>query len=211
MDRAPDQRHPRPRVDAAVEQGRHVDDDPAERVHQVGGQVRPGGVPAGAGEFDPDRVGGRGERAGADPDQAGRQLRVAVQGVDRGDVLEPAGGDHLGRAGRDRLLAGLEQQPHPAGQLPALVELGQRQAEAEQDGGVHVVAAGVRDLLDGAAVRHVLQVVQRQRVQIGAERDHPLALADVADHTVAPGHQARREAGQGQLTDDQRGRLEFGV
>ena len=37
-----------PRVDPAVQQGRHVDDDPAERVHQVAGQVRAGRVPAAA-------------------------------------------------------------------------------------------------------------------------------------------------------------------
>ncbi len=59
------------------------------------------------------------------------------------DVLQATGRDDLGRAGRDALLAGLEQQPDPAGQLVALGELGQRQAGAEQDRGVHVVAAGV--------------------------------------------------------------------
>ena len=79
-------------------------------------------------------------------DQAGRQLREAVQREDRRDVLEAALGDHLGRAGRELLLAGLEDQPHPAGQLTAGVQLGQRQAGAEQHRGVHVVPAGVADV-----------------------------------------------------------------
>ena len=118
--RAPDHRDAGARIDPAVQQRGHVDDHPAQGVHQVGGQVRAGGVAARAGEGDLDRVGGRGERAGAHADQAGRQLRVAVQRVDRGDVLERTGRDHLGRAGRHALLGRLEDQPDPAGQLALL-------------------------------------------------------------------------------------------
>jgi hypothetical protein len=209
--RAPHHGQPGARVDPAVQQRRHVDDHPAQRVHQVGGQVRAGGVPAGAGQRHLDGVGGGGERAGPHADQAGRELRVAVQRVDRGDVLERAGLDHLGGAGRHALLGGLEDQPHPAGQLALLVQLRQGQAEAEQHGGVHVVAAGVRDVRDGGAVRHVLGVLQRQRVQVGAERHHPVAGADVAEQAVALGQQLRGQAGHGQLTGDQRGGLELRV
>jgi hypothetical protein len=81
----------------------------------------------------------------------------------------------------------------------------------EHDGGVHVVAAGVRLAVDGAAVRHVLQVLQRQGVDVGPERDGPITGADVADHTVTARHHARAEPGDGQFTGDQGGGLEFGV
>jgi hypothetical protein len=168
-------------------------------------------VAARAGQLDLDRVRGRGERAGAHPDQAGRQLRVAVQREDRGDVLERAGRDHLRRPGRERLLGGLEDQPDPAGQLTALGELGQRETEAQHDRGVHVVAAGVRHVLHGRAVRHVLEVGQRQRVQVGPEGDHPVALTDVADQTVAFGQHLRLEAGHRELPGDQCGSFELVV
>ena len=207
--RAPDHRDAGPRVDPAVQQRGHVHDDPAEGVHQVDGQVRAGGVPAGTGQGDLDGVRGRGERAGAHADQAGRQLRVAVQRVDRGDVLERAGGDHLGRAGRHALLGGLEDQPDPAGEFALAVELREGQAQSEQDRRVYVVTAGVRDVLHRGPVRHVLGVLQRQGVQVGPEGDHPVALADVAEHAVALRQQPRRQAGDGQLAGDQGGGLEL--
>jgi hypothetical protein len=133
-----------------------------------------------------------------------------VKGPER-TPTRPAGSDDLGRAGRHALLGRLEDQPDPAGQLALLVQLGQGQPEAEQHGGVHVVTAGVRDVRHRGPVRHVLGVLQRQRVQVGAEGDHPVARTDVADDAVALGQQLRREPGHGQLPGDQRGRLELVV
>ena len=206
---------PGPLVDPATQQVGHVHHDPAQRVHEVGGQVRSGGVAAGAGQADLDHVGRRGERAGPDRDQPGRQLREAVQREDRLDVLQTALGDHLGGAGRELLLAGLEDQAHPAGQLAPPVQLGQREAGPEQDRGVHVVAAGVADVGHGGPVRHVLDVGQRQRVQVGPDGDDapagPAATgADVADDPVALGHQARLQAGVAQQALDEGGGFELG-
>ena len=209
--RAPHHGQAGPGVDPAAEQGGRVDDDLGQRVHQVGGQVRPGGVPAGAGQLDVDRVGGRGERARAHADQAGRQLRVAVQRVDGGDVLESAGRDQLGRSGGNRLLGALEDQADPAREPALAGELLQGQAEAEHHRGVHVMTARVRDLGHRRLVGHVLEVLQRQRVEVGPERDHPVTLADVADHAVALGQQTGRQAGHGELTGDQGRRLELVV
>ena len=47
----------------------------------------------------------------------------------------------------------------------------QREAGAEQRRGVQVVAAGVRDALDRAGPRVVGAVVDRERVEVGAQRD----------------------------------------
>jgi hypothetical protein len=132
-----------------------------------------------------------------------------VQREDRADVLQPAGGDHTGSTGRDALLGRLEQQPHAAGKLVALVQVGHREADAQQDRGVHVVAAGVGDTVHRRAVGHVLRVLQRQGVEVGPQCDHSVAGADVADDPVARGQQPRREAGDGELAGDQRGRLEL--
>ena len=58
---------------------------------------------------------------------------------------------------------------------------------------------------------HVLGVVQRQGVDVGAQRDDRAVrpAVDVADHAVALGQQARVQPGQRQLPGDQRGRLEL--
>jgi hypothetical protein len=132
-----------------------------------------------------------------------------VQAVDGGDVLQPTGGDHLGRALRHRLLGGLEEQPDPAGKLVVLGELGQRQTDTEQDRGVHVVPAGVRDTIHRRPVRHVLGVRQRQGVKVGPERDHAIATADVADDAVALGQEPGLQADHGQLPSHESGGLEL--
>ena len=57
---------------------------------------------------------------------------------------------------------------------------------AEEGGGVQVVAAGVRDALDGADPRIGDAVLNRERVEVGAKSDHrPGAGADVHDEPVA--------------------------
>ena len=126
------------------------------------------------------------------------RLRVAVQREDLRHVVQAAGLDDLQRAAGQDLLGRLEDQPDPAVQLAAVGELGQQHADAEQDRGVHVVAAGVADALHGGAVRHVLGVVQRQGVDVGAQRDDRAVgpAVDVADHAVALGQQPRAQPGQ---------------
>ena len=102
------------------------------------------------------------------------------------DVLERAACDQLqGAAGHD-LLGRLEQQPHAAAQLTGLLELGERDARAHQGGGVHVVAAGVRDARDRARPRLAAAVVDRQRVEVGAKRDdRALLRTEVRDQPAA--------------------------
>ncbi len=59
---APDQAQAGPRVDPPGQRRGQFGHDLAQRVHQVGGQVRPGGVPARAGQPDHDLVAGAGYR-----------------------------------------------------------------------------------------------------------------------------------------------------
>ena len=96
--------------------------------------------------------------------------RVGVQAEDPGDAIERTGLDRHQRAAGHDLLGRLEDQPHPAGQLVG--DCRERQAGAEQRGRVHVVAAGVGHTLDGAGPGVVGPVLDRQRVEVGAQRDH---------------------------------------
>ena len=63
---------------------------------------------------------------------------------------------------------------------------------------VDVVAARVADPVDLRPVGHVLLVVERQRVDVGAQDDHgPLAPADVADQAGADSSNLRRQPRSG--------------
>ncbi len=68
-------------------------------------------------------------------------------------------------------LGRLEQHQHSARHLGA--EAGEHLRDAESDGHVRVVAAGVFHVLDGRLVRHVDQLGNRQRVHVGADGDDP--------------------------------------
>ena len=57
----------------------------------------------------------------------------------------------------------------------------------------------------------VLDVGQRQRVDVRPQRDHPAAGADVAGHPGAARQHPRRQPGRGQPLDQQRGGLVLGV
>ena len=69
------------------------------------------------------------------------------------------------------LLGGLEDQPDPARQQAERVEVGEREAGPEHGGRVHVVPARVRDAVHRRAPRPAALVGQRQRVEVGAQRD----------------------------------------
>ena len=178
---------PGARVEAPAQDRGELGDDLAEGEGEVLGEVRPRGVAALADEPHGQRVGGAGERALAQADAADVEARVAVQAEDVGDALERTGGDQVQRTTGHDLLGGLEQQPHASGQQAAGGDLRQREPGADEPGGVDVVAAGVRDAGDGAPPRVGDQVVDRQRVEVGAQRDQPAAVADLGQHSPALG------------------------
>ncbi len=141
-----------------------------------------------------------------------------MQGEDPAHVGEAACGEDVeGAAGG--LLGGLEDEPDPAGQRARGGLFGQVQAGAEQDGGVHVVAARMTGVRDGGAVGDVLLVGHGQRVQVRAQRDHGLVgvgvlvvqRADVDGQAGALGQDHRAQAGRGQAQRDPAGGAVLGV
>ena len=118
------------------------------------------------------------------------------------DTVQRARGDHVQRAAGHDLLGGLEDQPHPAGQLG---RAGQRTGRAEQDRGMCVVAAHVRGTVHGGRVRQAGRLGQRQRVHVGTKRDTTVTAADVADDAGAAGQHPRLQADRAQQRNDQLG------
>ena len=169
-----------------------------------------GGVPARPGQVHRDQVGGGGDGPDPDPEPAHLQLGVTVEGVDDADPFQHPVADDVDRPAGQALLGRLEDQPDPAGQPVGV--LGQGQAGPEEDGGVHVVTAGVADPGDGGAVGHVLLVLQGQRVQVGPEgHRRSVAVADVADQPGAGRQEAGPEADGLEAAGDQGGGLPFGL
>ena len=206
MHRAPDHHGGRARIQPAGEQGRQPGDDGAERVHQVGRQVRPGGVAARPEDPQIHHVRGGGDGAGLEPDPAGLQPRIAVQREQSAHPVQRAGGDHIVRAAGKDLLGGLEDQPHPAADVTGP---GQRPGGTEQHGEVHVVAAGMRDLRQRRGVGQSGRLRDRQRVDVGAQPDHLVAAADLGDDAGAGRDQPGLDPVGLQRAQDQRagGRL----
>ena len=190
-DDPPHDAHARARVEAAREHRGQLGDQLAESEGEVLGEVRTRGVAALAGQQHVEGVGSTGERALAQPDGAHVEPGVGVQPEDPGDPVEDAGLDRHQRATGHDLLGRLEDQADPPGQLVG--HLAQRETRAEQRRGVHVVAAGVRDALHGARPRVVAPVVDREGVEVGAERDHrPRTRPDV-DHQAVAREQGRHQ------------------
>ena len=180
-DDPPDQADARARVEAARQHRGKLGEDLGQREGEVAGQVRARGVPARPLEAHLEPVGGAGERAGPQAHLADVDARVAVQGEDPLHVLEhPEAHQVQGAPGHD-LLGRLEEQPDPAGQQPAGMGLGQGEPGPDQRGGVHVVAAGVGDAGSGAGPRVGRGVLDGQGVEVGAQRDDTVALADLGD------------------------------
>ena len=127
---------------------------------------------AAAGEPDLELVGRAGDRPLAHAHLAEVEGGVAVEAEDPLDVVEGAQLEQGRRPAGHDLLGGLEQQPDAAGQLPSAVHLGEREPGADQAGGVHVVAAGVRDARPGADPGVGGQVVHGEGVEVGTQRDH---------------------------------------
>jgi len=201
--RTPDENGPRARVDLPRQQRRQLSDHQAERVHQVGRQLGPRGVPARRGEPQLQQVAGGRDRAHPGADLADLQPRVAVQREDPLHPVHRAIGDHVHRPAGLHLLRRLEDQPHPAGQPGRGREC---EPGAQQHRRVRVVPAGVHDAVDGRGEGQAGVLGERQRVHVGAQRDASLSVTNVTYQARAAGERARLQPRVHEHPRDQRRR-----
>ena len=179
-------------VEPAGQRRRHLGDHLGEGIRDVLGQVRPRGMSAAPGDDDVDLVGGRRDRPDAQADGAHVDRGVAVHGEHAVDIDERSLlHDAQGAAGVG-LLGGLEDE---ADRGPARHELLrerlQREPGAEQTDGMHVVAARVAGARVLGGEGQPGDLLDRQRVQIGAQPDRHLGVGvpDV-DEGTGPGQRA---------------------
>ncbi len=203
-DRRPDQGQAGARVDLSRQQTRHHRHDAGQRIHQVHREVRPGGVPAGTPQRHLYGIRRGGDRPGQQPHLAALQPGVAVQREHPLQTVQPSAGDYCLRPAGNQLLSGLEDEPHPPGQLR---RGRQRQGHAECDARVRVVAARVTDTVHCGLVRHILQIPQRQRIDVCPKADRPLPCSDVTDQPGPHRQHLRLQSGGPQLRDQQCGCL----
>mmetsp|Transcript_26339 Transcript_26339/g.57179 ORF Transcript_26339/g.57179 Transcript_26339/m.57179 type:complete len:342 (-) Transcript_26339:363-1388(-) len=181
-----DANHPRVR---RVQLARH---NWLQRLHQCRGchdgvrrLVRGGGVPAAAVHDRVEAARCGHQRRGVGADVAEREVVVpeAGGGVDAEDGARVPEGPLLEHAAPAcaALLRRLEQQPHRALQR-RLLRLEQT-GGAEEHAGVRVVSARVHAPLVSALEVHLCQLVQRQRIEISAQRDNGAPLSNFCNHT----------------------------
>src|SRR5690554_4193972 len=168
-DGAPREVDARARVEAASEDRGHLRDDLTEREHDVTGEVRARGVTARRGDHDLDLVRCRGDRTDARTDTPYLEPRVAVHGEDLSDSLEPARAHDVERSARLHLFGGLEDEPHPDGQEPCGIELGEHESRPEHHRGVHVVPASMGDTSRARGPRQAALVLESERVEVGTQ------------------------------------------
>jgi hypothetical protein len=152
-------------------------DDGGARHHRVDGQFGDAAMAALAGDLDLPIVDRGHHLAGVEVEfsliEAGNVVQ-AEHGVD-GEALEEPVPDHR-RAALHRLLARLEDQPHGAVEV---LRLRQMPGRAEQHCGVAVMAAQMRDAVDGRFIGKIIVFLDRQRVEIGTQANRPVAVADL--------------------------------
>lgn len=153
------------------------------------------------GYFHP--VGGRSDRPGGDRHPPDVQTRITVQCEDPRHPAQCPGGDRVDRTAGHQLLGGLKDQPHRDGQLRYR---GQRQAGAQQDGGVRVMPAAVGNSGHRRGIRRAGALGHRQGVQIGAQRDpRPVFGTDITGQPGPTGQHLGFEPRIGQPLGDERG------
>ncbi len=189
-----------PRGHPAGKLGHHT----SGKRDEIDGEFRAGSVAARSRQCDHHHVGRRRDRAGFESDRADVELGLAVQTDDRGNAIQSVVGDDVECSSGYTFLCRLEDEPDRAGQLVAMMSEVERRTE--RDGGVHVVAAHVRDARHLAAVGDVLLVGHREGVEVGTYGESAVERTvgagwrprwhDVTDQSGAHGEPARAEAGE---------------
>ena len=120
---------------------------------------------------DPDPVGAGGDGTGAEPQLADLQLRVAVQGIHPLQAIDfPISDDVESTTGR-QLLSRLKDHSYRMLEKIETAELGQHEGGPEDYRRVRVVTACVTNAVAPGSVRHILDVLDRQCVDVTTEPD----------------------------------------
>ena len=190
--------------------------DRLQRKHDLAGDddridraVRHRRVSALAVDLDGKFRGRRHDRAGPDGELADRQPRHVVHAEHLGDVepLHHAVVDHH-LAAAAAFLRRLEDQRHAAREVPRLREIFR---SAQKHRRVAVMAAGMHLVWHGRGVRLSGDLVERQRVHVGAQADRPagpqIAIDDPHDAGSSEPRHHLVAAEFLQLVGDERRRL----
>ena len=169
------------RIDIARHHRLQGDDDLGRDQHRIDPDLRQRGMAALAGHGDLEFVGCRHQPALADREMTERNARHIVQPIEFLNLpaLDQPVIEHRLRAGL-AFLGGLEDDD---GGAVEIARLGQVSGRAEQHRAVPVMAAGMHPPRHGRGIGQPGRLGHRQRVHIGAQRDHPTgAVAAPPDH-----------------------------
>ena len=156
------------------------------------------GVPARRMQHQLDVIGRRSDGPWPQPDLAHFKLGVAVQGKELADAPGDTGSDRIHRSAGHHLFGGLEHQPHSDRQI---VHRGERLADAQEDGGVPVVTAGVRHTLDRGGEGLPGPFGDGKGVHVSTEPHQRPCRPEIAHQAGSLGQDARREACVGQFVE----------
>ena len=121
-------------------------------------------------ETHPKPVCRRRHRASDQPEPAYVDRRVYVDAIGSFEAFEHAVADHGDRAAGRAFFIGLKKDPDRA--VEFLAEFVEQERHPDADGGVDVVAAEVRRSRMLRRVRHLLGVLDRQGIHVGAVAHH---------------------------------------
>ena len=155
------------RIQPAAEQRGKLRDHAGQSVHNIGGDLWPGGMPTRAMHMHMNNIRSRRDRSSAQPNLANPKLRLRVQGKNAAHIIQSAPGDHIRRATLHDFLRRLENETKPNGERIRI----QRTRQRQHNRGMHIVPAGVHHPRGGGAKSHGCGFFDGQRIQVSTKRN----------------------------------------